>query len=288
MTGPEMKLRLAILSALILMIMPQTLRAFPLETRFGTLEIVENPVKYDGGLSFNGQQIDGVIGSFTVMKHFEWGERGDVILLRGWSGGASCCTSFQIVRITATDALATPVFGAHGREPSGFSVDKNNISFRMERGYPADIDHWIVNYDGQDASIDVIYEDDSNVEMAGAGEVVRRWNGNSATSLLESAAERVRFRQVIDTDNMNHLRTSLTLGRELHISDGYLIGWGCWPRRCHAYFGYVAIEISTGQAFAAYSTEDTFLTFGALKQDLPRPMLDMIESNQRRVQDFRK
>ena len=53
-------------------------------------------------------------GYFDVAHVFEWGDRDDVVVLAFWSGGASCCHSYQIVHLTDHGEFATPIFGEYG------------------------------------------------------------------------------------------------------------------------------------------------------------------------------
>lgn len=272
----------------------QTALALPVETRFGTLDEIVEYLEADlpgtapqrnnsrTQLSVNGQQVTGIEGWFGITKVLNWGDKGDVVLLSLWSGGASCCHSYRLLHLTKSGFSLGPEFGDHGRDPSDFSITPAAITFRMERDFPADIDHWRLRYDDNDITITIVMENDTGVPAAGPEHDVLRWVAHSPHAMFETAGERVRFRSIMDQPALTHLRTTLKLGGKFTVSDGYLIASGCWPRRCNTHFGVIAIEVSTGQPFAAYVTDLKVSTYGAALASLPAPMRAAIQDNLRR------
>ena len=254
-----------------------------LETRFGMLEDIAGPDQYESGLSLDGRRIDGVEGRFSVTNLFDWGDWGDVVLISFWSGGASCCHSYQLVRLTGQGEFATRIFGGHGFQPSNFVPDMGSISFRLERSFPASVDYLQVNYDGAEVIVTTVWENDSGVEIAGPGEQVLRWDGQRPTTIFDDPSERARFRAIMKNDDLDLLRTSLSVGGEATISGGYLLGAGCWPHRCDSQFGFFAIEIATGKPFAVYSDDCGQRLFGASEATLPVPVLGFIADHIRRA-----
>jgi hypothetical protein len=258
-------------------------------TRFGVVEIAKYPDSMESYLLVNGERPEEFterFGSFRVEKVINWGEKGDVVVLSVWSGGASCCFSYRMLRLTEDDVLLSDQFGDHGYDLSNFEAKQDVITFHMQRDFPADIAHQVASYDGQVGTVLDVLEEDTGIVMAGADADVLRWVGQPASQLLEAADERVRFRTVIDGENLNHLRTSLWMGDDMYLSRGFVLGWGFWPRNGDSRFGYVGIEVATGKAWAAYEVDGDLFAFSAARLGLPTPMVAMIEVNQARVRQF--
>jgi hypothetical protein len=216
----------------------------------------------------------------TNLRVFDWNEKGDVVLVTRWSGGASCCYSYQIVHITDDGETVTQEFAEHGYDPKSFVVTPDRFRFRLERDYPANIDHFDVSYSGSGVTVFTVMEDDRGVQMAAAGDSLLQWQDQNPASLLDNAAERVRFRTVMADEDINLLRAFIRNGiLGLTVKDGYLVGFGCQPRWCNERFGFVAIKIATGEPFAAYTAypyECSFKTFGPPDRGLPAPLWKMI------------
>lgn len=279
--------RIFYVAMLACMLWPLSTPAGPVETRFGLLDVVEGRERYENGLSLNGNQIDGVEGRFDVTHVFDWGNKGDVVLLAFWSGGISCCTSYQIIHVTEQDAFVTRTFGEHGSEPSNFAAGPTGIGFRLELSFPASVDHLEIHYDGARVQVTTVWEDDNNIEMAGTGEQVLRWVGQHPFIVFDNPSERVRFRQIMTNDELDILRTSLSVANIIEISGGYILGEGCWPHECPYSFGFFAIEIATGQPFAAYWYDCVMHFFGASTELLPKELQSMIEGRFRRLHSGR-
>ena len=281
--------RIFYVAMLACMLWPLSTPAGPVETRFGLLDVVEGRDRSENGLSLNGNQIDGVEGYFDVTHVFDWGNKGDVVLLAFWSGGASCCHSYQIIHVTEQDAFVTSVFGERGSKPSNFAAGPTGISFRLELSFPASVDHLEIHYDGAWVQVTTVWEDDSNIEMAGTGEQVLRWAGQHPYIVFDNPSERVRFRQIMTNDELDILRTSISVaGKSIEISGGYILGAGCWPHFCPSSFGFFAIEIATGQPFAVYCHNFSWHFFGASAELLPEELQDMIEGRRGRSHSGRK
>ena len=270
------------------------------ETRFGPLNEIE--VYFDEGsgweepsrgfslYSINGQEIAGLKGWLHVLQVFDWGDRGDVILLNLWSGGASCCNSYRILRVHEDGVDLSDEFADHGHSASGFDVTPDAITFVMQRDFPADIHHWELVYDGDAVDLTVIMEDDTDVPPAGAGEDVTRWR-NAIHNILEAPDERQRFRQIMNDEELNELRlrmqNGITIGTDHGTTiDRFLMRHG-FPQHQGTNSGYLAIEVSTGNPFAAYWTCEGLKTFGADEENLPAPMLDLINHDRDRFADNR-
>ena len=274
--------RIFYVAMLACMLWPRSTPAGPVETRFGLLDVVEGRHRHENGLSLNGNQIDGVEGNFDVTHVFDWGNKGDVVLLAFWSGGMSCCYSYQIIHVTEQDAFVTRMFGENGYKPSNFAAGPTGISFRLERYFPASVDHLEIHYDGAWVQVTTVWEDDNNIEMAGTGEQVLRWAGQHPAIVFDNPSERVRFRQIMTKDELDILRTSLQVsGSNIEISGEYILGAGCWPHFCPSSFGFFAIEIATGQPFAAYWYNCVQHFFGASAELLPKELQSMIEGQSR-------
>lgn len=235
----------------------------------------EQMVHSDLVVDLNGEQIAVLPIRSHIVKILEWGNKADLAIIDTYSG-RGCC-SYRVLEITADGHALTREFGHHGREPSDFSVQADEITFRLKRDYPPDIDHWIVHYSGQEPVIEVVMEDDSNVPMAGAGDDVTRWQGTKSHFLLENADERVRFAQIMGVEHMNTLRSTQGLSAQMERRNGVLFGSGCRVHDCITGHGYIAIDIETGRPFAAYFNDDCTLTsFGAPEAELPAPMREQI------------
>jgi hypothetical protein len=249
------------------------------ETRFGTLRIVRKDI-IDRDITLDGRVIMTTGYGVSGLKVIDWGDRGDVVFMIRWSGGASCCYSHQIIHITADGETVTPMFADHGYDPKDFVVTPDRIRFRLERDYPANVDHFAVSYDGSGVTVFTVMEDDRGVQMASAGDSLLRREGQSPRDLLEDPGERVRFRTVMADEDMILLRAFMSNGiMGLTVKDGYLVGYGCQPRWCNERFGFVAINIATGEPFAAYTAypyECSFNTFGPPDRGLPAPVWKMI------------
>jgi hypothetical protein len=261
-----------------------------IQTRFGALKQAyvyfgnektdSSPREYAyTGIFLNGSEIARIRGYyFKFAKVLNWAEKGDVVLLGVAPGGSSCGHSYRLLHIiAANNATLSNVFGECARDPSEFGVMTEGIRFRLKSRFPPDLDHLNIHFNGEDVFIEKIMENDDNVSPAAADDDVLRWVGQYPFILFETAGERVRFRQIMTNDELNILRGSL--GKRLIVSGGYLIGSGCWPHRCDSYFGYLAIEISTGGPYAAYWHEGHFFVFGSTEEMLPQPMLELIQAN---------
>jgi hypothetical protein len=243
------------------------------ETQFGTLTLQkEGQFKsfWPGVLLLNRNKIDDFISNIGILRIINWGERGDVIIL-------SLDQGYDIVHLTKDGHKRIGKFAHHGYNPSDFKVTPDEISFRLERNFPADIDHWIVHYNGDYPIIETIMEDDSGIAMAGAGADVTRWAGVRAYEVLEDASERLRFRTIIGDDDLNHLRTSLQLSQPMEETGGFLTGWGCWPHLCGPRPAFLALEVATGKPYAAYVMNCQLITFGAPLDKLPAALLAQID-----------
>ncbi|MEM8790503.1 MAG: hypothetical protein AAGE80_02710 [Pseudomonadota bacterium] len=260
------------------------------ETRFGEIVQVEayTPVGkgfYRQFLSIGGRLLRDLYRGSRPVHVFNWGDKGDVVLIHQWSGGASCCSDWFFLHLSKDKFELKGPFADHGYNPSEFRVHPDHVSFRMERSYPASVDHWIVTYDGRDADITIVYESEAGASPAGAGEDVTRWNGSYPFSILEDPSERLRFLSVMNREEMDMLRTSLSIAspNKTSIHDGFLVGAGCWPRRCGEWSGFLAIELATGAPFAALLRCETLETYGLEGEGtMPAPLLAMIANERSR------
>ncbi|MEM9045728.1 MAG: hypothetical protein AAGC81_13645 [Pseudomonadota bacterium] len=258
------------------------------DTRFGTITLVEayTPVGkgfYRSFLSVDGHLLRGLYPHALPRHVYDWGAKGDVVLINEWSGGASCCNAWFLLHLTDDGFVLSERFAEHGRDPSEFWVQADSLGFRMERDYPASVDHWRVRYDGQAPTIEVIYETEDGFLPAGPGEEVTRWVGSLAWGILQNPSERLRYYAIMDRDQLYELRTSL-IGIEVYrteLRDGFLVGNGCWPHRCGERTGFLAIEVATGAPFAAILWCNELELFkGGLPA--PAPLLEMISEERER------
>jgi hypothetical protein len=260
-----------------------TVRAATAEaTRFG--EVTVGPYDPDGlwqTLFLNGERIAS-LGDFrpssaTILQIFGWGSKGDAILIRTWSGGIHCCEAYHFLRLDGQGVHLSAEFGTFGRDPSDFEVLPDVIRFRLERDYPADIDHQMVSYDGIAGAVADVMEDDTGVVAAKAGSDVTRWVGVQTGDLFDDPRERVRFRQIMNQEDLNEFRTDVgNLGTYDAIQDGYLLAWGCRQSFCNVNFGFVGVEVATGQPFAVWFVEGKRRDFLLEGSDLPEPLVAMI------------
>jgi hypothetical protein len=268
------------------------------KTQFGTLTLKtnrdmvtynENKGEYEvynnEELILNGKKIEDLYYHTGITKIISWEKKGDIVLLNLWSGGASCCHSYDIVHLTKDGHKRIGEFAHHGYNPSDFKVTPDEISFRLERNFPADIDHWIVHYNGDYPIIETIVEDDSGIAMAAAGTDVTRWAGKYVWNVLEDASERVRFRSLMNPEQMNTLRSTLGFNSPVVQQDGYVFGTSCRPHDCIIGHGFFAIEIATGRPYAAYFDRPcTLSTFGAAEAELPPPMKAQIDERSSKIE----
>lgn len=264
--------------------------AFPIQTRHGEVALgPPGPTPYEHGLMLNGARIEGVAGRFQLIHAFDWGVRGEVLLLQHHSGGMNCCLSYQLVHLSPHGISATPTFAEHGHAPSGFETFSMGIRFRLERDTPASIDHWNVVYMGGIPTVYEVMEDDSGVVAAGADDVVLAHIGQTAFSVLEDPAERVRFGRLMGREEMDQLRASLKMGhQEMWQDAGFVLGWGFRPHHGDGRFGYIAIEVATGKPYAVYSRDGSLTVFGSQPDDLPGPLSDLVTQNEARAAGLRR
>ena len=248
-------------------------------SRFGLLQIIQTTgIHYV--VTLDARPILESSYHFTNLRVFDWNEKGDVVLVTRWSGGASCCYNYQIIHITDDGETVTREFADHGYEPKDVVITPDRIRFRLERDYPANIDHFDVSYNGSYVTVFTVMEDDRGVQMAAAGDSLLQWEGHNPASLLDNAGERVRLRTVMADEDITLLRAFVSNGISgLTVKDGYLVGFGCQQRWCNERFGFIAINIATGVPFAAYTAypdECSFNTFGPPDRGLPAPLWAMI------------
>ncbi|WP_170336183.1 hypothetical protein [Ruegeria arenilitoris] len=267
----------------------------PLQTRFGTLEEgIEVGCNRTGDVCLEHATtlLDGkklwthsnrVAPEF--LRVFQWGEDKDVVLVRNWSGGAHCCTGYVLLSLKADDVTFSDEFGAYGHTPSMFRVSEEGISFRLERDFPATIDHQEVMFDGETTNIRTVYEDDGDAGIAGADIEVSKWLGHRPSEFWEDGAERNRFRQIMPEEALNCLRTSTSLGTEFELKDGYLFASGMWPSQGGSRHGYIAIEVSTGLPFAAQMWGDDVHIFGAQQGTYSGILADWVQQDVTRLRE---
>jgi hypothetical protein len=248
-------------------------------SQFGLLQIIQTTgIHYS--VTLDGRPILESGYHLTDIDVVDWKDKGDVVLVTLWSGGASCCSSYQIIHITDDGETVTPVFAEHGYDPKDVVVTPDRIRFRLERDYPANVDHFDVSYDGSGVTVFTVMEDDRGVPFPTAGDSLLRWQDIGPHGLLDEPGERVRFRTIMADEDMNLLRTFMQNGgMAMTIKDGYLVGFGCQPHWCNERFGFVAINIATGEPFAAYTAyphECSFRTFAPPNRGLPAPLWTMI------------
>ncbi|MBL9046044.1 MAG: hypothetical protein JNK34_01855 [Tabrizicola sp.] len=257
-----------------------------MQTRFGTLEILGPG---DGSqdsrvfLTSKGERAQLLGGSrFSFHQRIDWGKKGEVVIFRLWSGGAHCCDSYQIVRLTGDGAVVSKEFGEHGHDFHGFHITDEVISFRMVRDFPANIDYQRVDYDGLSATVTNVMKNDTGVLPAGAGDEVTRWIGASASQIFEDPAERVRFRQIMSDADLKRFRTVIANFGHYEIREGMLLATGCWPSQCHDKYGFVGIEVATGIPFAVEFHEGKRRDFLPEGARLPAPLRALIEEEKAR------
>ena len=263
----------------------------PIETRFGTLEggnIVQCNRHGDvcGDLRtilLNGEVIfTNELGSYASIVHYvEQDSEKDLLLFMIEEHRN---TRFRFVSLSEDGVSYTNTFGRHGYAPKDFETSDDQISFRLERDYPANIDHWHVNYDGTTVTIETIYEDDTDFETAGGGTDVTRWQGASLRDLWNDGTERNRFRQILTDGVLNCIRTSTSdISAPFERKDGFLVSDGMWPSQGGSRHGYIAIEIQTGRPFAALMWGDSIYYFGAVVDHFPENLRSWIQQDVRRI-----
>ena len=286
---------------------PSRLHSEPLlETRFGLMEtiITSFQTQIDGPFvpigsgmneySFDGERLKGLSGTVYVTQVLEWGDKGDVILLRADSGGSGCCTDNYILHVDQDGHILTPRFasGGHtwaGSTPYNFSITPQEIRFRMSVLFPRNVEYLDIGYDGIAVEVTPVLENDAGVLPAGSGNDVTRWSEDGELrwyeggGLFNAPDERARFRQIMTDEELLILRHRVlevgTFGHEYEtITDGFLLGRGAMQRKWHSFsnFGYFAIEVETGRPFAAYWLEEGLQVFGGEPHEIPAPMLDLI------------
>lgn len=271
----------------------------PLQTRFGTLdEGTEERCNRAGDvcLEYATTLLDGrrLWGHGTrvglgFLQYFQWGDDKDIVLASSWSGGGKCCTSYLFITLSAEGIIASDTFGTHAGAPYDFSITSDAISFRMHRGYPANIDYLVGTFDGETISVQTVYEDDRTVAPAGAGPEVLRWVGQRPSALWEDGTERNRFRQIMSDHALNCLRTSTDgIASEFEESGGYVIASGMWPSQGGSRNGYIAIEVSTGAPFAAQMWGDELYIFAPQKQSLPNSLDEWIRQDVSRLRGMHR
>jgi len=262
---------------------------YPIETRFGVLNAgsvhrcnrQRDVCVDDATLELDGEIIREDLHRrhpHPVIQKFEWGER-DVLLFEIWSGGASCCRSYQFLILDENGVSHFDDFGEHGFGAKEFEVNEDQISFRLERDYPPNIDHWLIIFDGTTVETNVIYEDGTGLEIAGNGADVIRWLGSNPQNLWHNGAERNRFRKIMDEGALDCLRTSTINAVAFSLSNGFLVSDGFWPRQGGSRHGYIAIEVETGRPFAALMWGDDIHYFGSNSEDFPTALKNWIEQN---------
>lgn len=262
--------------------------SLPIETRFGPLEEgVEVRCNRQGDIChdlqsmvFQGESVwsQGILPD--ILRLIEWGPDKDLLLLELWSGGSSCCRPYRFITLDADGPHYSEEFGDHAFGPKEFVVSEDQISFRLERDYPANIDHLLTAFDGESVEIETIYEDDTDTGVAGAGDDVSRWLGNRPSSFWEDGAERNRFRQIIGDAALNCLRTSTSnIASDFELRDGYVVSSGMWPRQGGSRHGYIAVEVETGQPFAVQLWGDELHFFGATREAFPKALQSWVQQD---------
>ena len=263
------------------------------QTRYGTLLEVDTTYHYDTmepghfhSLEFEGQVLsEAPYLKFSIVNVINWGDKGDVVLVRLWGFCAGNCYSFQIIHVTEKSATLTPEFAEFAQGPSGLEVTPDFVRFRLEQDYPPDVDHLVATFDGRtEVSVAVVPEDDTGIPAAGAGEDVLRWAGEKRCCLFDAPSERQRFRTIMRQDQLTYLRRMVA--GSMKFEDGYALSAGCWPHRCNERVGFIAIEVATGRPFAAISNECGFQAFGSAADDLPAPMKGLIEETSEGIRGF--
>ncbi|MEP1536029.1 MAG: hypothetical protein ABJQ34_02930 [Paracoccaceae bacterium] len=262
--------------------------SLPIETRFGPLEEgVEVSCDRQGDVCIDLQsmifQNESVWSQSilpNILRLIEWGPDKDILLFELWSGGASCCTSYRFLTVGADGSHFSEEFAKHALNPKEFVVNEAEISFRLERDYPANIDHLLATFDGDSVEIETIYEDDTDSEIAGAGDDVSRWLGDHPSSFWEDGAERNRFRQIIGDYALNCLRTSTSgIASNFELKEGYMVSSGMWPHQGGSRHGYIAVEVETGRPFAVQMWGDRQYYFGAIRDAFPDVLQNWIQQD---------
>lgn len=285
-----MRLPLLILTVLAL---ASTLRAqeelsLPLETRFGTLHVgIEVGCNTQGDvcldydtLTFHGRRIWTQSRLPDPIHLIPWETNRDLLLIELWSGGASCCRSYRFIVFDADGARFSEEFGNNAYGASDFRIADNEISFSLERDFPANVDHLLVTFDGESIEVETVLEDDTGEPTAGGGNDVLRWFYRRPAQMWEDASERNRFREIMSEANLNCLRTSTeSMGSEFVLMDSFLVSSGMWPRQGGSRHGYIAIDLETGTPFAAQFWDGDLIYFGALREDFPAVLREWIETD---------
>jgi hypothetical protein len=250
-------------------------------TRFG--EVTVGPDYNDSGqvtLLLNGERVEALrkfqTSGVRILRVFDWGTKGDAVLIQTWSGGMHCCDAYHFLRLDTQGVHFSAEFGEHGHDPSDFEVLPDVIRFRLERDFPADIDYQIASYDGVSGTVSDIMEDDTGVVAAGAGADVTRWVGADTDDLLEDPRERVRFRQIMDRDELTQFRTDVYNFGNYEMKDRNLVAWGCRQSMCDVNFGFVGVEVATGQPFAVWFVRGKRRDFLRQGSVLPAPLVALI------------
>jgi hypothetical protein len=255
----------------------------PIETRFGTLHRVEEKAEYLDQLKLDDQTID-ISNYFHISYIFEWGKKGDVILVSQYSGGSGCCYNYTLVHIKNKYDIRSIHFGDRTFKEYDFYSDENTVSFKTRPTNTDNTDYFQITYDGENFTEERILEDDSNVTAAGAGKDVTRWLEKIVWDVLEDASERVRFSALMNVEQMNTLRSALGFSDPVKQQDGYIYGTSCRPHDCITGHGFFAIEIATGRPYAAYFDDTcTLTTFGAAEADLPAPMKALVDERRAEI-----
>lgn len=217
-----------------------------------------------------------------IVYVFQWEGRGDVVLIRHWSGGASCCSSYQLLLFRAEfpekKPITFPEFGRHGRDPSHFRMSRESVSFRLVRNSPASIDYVEYTFDGREISEKIVWENELGAMPRGAGDDVQRLIQLHPSNIFDDPGERLRFQKVMSADEMDQLRARLQVSSKGELVDGFYVANGCMPRQCSDKHGFLAVEISTGRPYAAFTDDlknDGALTVFGVENEasLPKPII---------------
>lgn len=210
-------------------------------------------VQNSGGLAqvfVNGQPIAG-LASDSVFLHGIYAHSADgtqSVLLSLRHRGNGCFDDWVVLRLKGNQVIPSKPFGGCNRTVLALRTDSTGLEIDLPT---RDLTRKYITYRFSDRfTATPVLQNDTAVLPAGGDSSVLRWLGKHPADMFSDAAERQRFRTIMDDRFLNALQNHTSVGTRTFELNGYLYGVGCLPHACNSSTGAYAIRISDGKTFA--------------------------------------
>ena len=233
-----------------------------LDTRFGTLSVVDGVDEFDKSIAFNGipLPIEPVrYPSFSGMWSFDGADH--VWVLADLNDGAQgCTTGATVIRVDNNSAKVigtTPPCEGRIQE---LRLSENEIHLKyFTDALKAEVSWYHFNENGMTETRGSLpFASD---QSAGSGGDVTRWIGSHPLSVLQDPMERKRFLSIMPEEEIRELASSTTVANTAKQEGDWVYGKGCTPHLCTHEWGAWGIRISDGQPAALFHSDDGSVRF---------------------------